>query len=84
MVVGVPEIAPLVVEKERPAGNEGEIDHVETGPPLEVGVAGAVIATPFTNVIELGLYVIDDGGAMLTWMVTTAVALPPLFVAVIV
>ena len=43
-----------------------------------------VIATSFTNVIELGLYVIEDGGAMLTWMVTTAVALPPLLVAVIV
>ena len=60
------------------------MDHVETGPPLEVGVAGAVIATPFTNVIELGLYVTEDGGAMLTWMVTTAVALPPVLVAVMV
>ena len=72
------------MEKERPVGNVGEIDHVETGPPLEVGLAGAVIATPFTNVIELGLYEIEDGGAMLTWMVTTAVALPPLLLAVIV
>jgi|TARA_Y100001934_G_scaffold276161_1_gene372102 hypothetical protein len=60
------------------------MDHDETGPPLEVAVAGAVIATPFTNVSELGLYVTEDGGAMLTWMVTTAVALPPVLVAVIV
>jgi hypothetical protein len=58
------------------------MDHVETGPPLEVGVAGAVIATPFTNVIELGLYVTEDGGAMLTWMVTVAVSLPPSLLAV--
>tara|TARA_A200000159_G_C7179777_1_gene279055 strand:+ start:154 stop:420 length:267 start_codon:yes stop_codon:yes gene_type:complete len=28
--------------------------------------------------------VIEDGGAMLTWIVTTAVALPPVLVAVIV
>jgi len=28
--------------------------------------------------------VIEDGGAILTWIVTTAVALPPVFVAVIV
>ena len=27
---------------------------------------------------------IEDGGAILTWIVTTAVALPPVFVAVIV
>jgi hypothetical protein len=50
---------------ERPAGNEGEIDHVETGPPVAVGVTVAM-AVPFTNVIELGLYVIEDGGAMFT------------------
>ena len=40
------------------------------------------IAVPITSVCELGLYVTEDGGAMLTWMVTTAVALPPVLVAV--
>lgn len=39
MTVGVPEMAPVDVEKERPAGSEdGEIDHEVTAPPLEVGV----------------------------------------------
>ena len=49
IAVGVPEIAPVVAEMERPAGNEGEIVHVETGPPVAVGVT-VVMAVPFTNV----------------------------------
>jgi hypothetical protein len=52
--VGVPEIDPFEVENDRPAGRAGEIDHDVTFPPLEDGIT-VVIATPFTNVIELGL-----------------------------
>lgn len=49
MAVGVPEISPLVVENERPAGSDGEIDQEVTVPPLTVGVA-VVMAVPFVNV----------------------------------
>jgi len=45
VAVGVPEIAPVDVEKERPAGSVGEIDQEVTVPPLEVGVA-VVMAVP--------------------------------------
>jgi len=38
MAVGVPLMAPVEVEKERPAGSVSEIDHEVTVPPLEVGV----------------------------------------------
>jgi len=41
--VGVPEIAPVEVEKERPAGSVGEIDQEATVPPLEVGVAVVMV-----------------------------------------
>ena len=49
VAVGVPEIAPVEVEKERPAGTAGEIDQDVTAPPLEVGVA-VVIAESFVKV----------------------------------
>jgi hypothetical protein len=52
--VGVPEIDPFEVENDSPAGSAGEIDQDVTFPPLEDGIT-VVIATPFTNVIELGL-----------------------------
>jgi len=52
--VGVPETVPSVVEKARPAGSVGEIDHDVTAPPLDVGVT-AVIATSFVRVNELVL-----------------------------
>ena len=52
--VGVPEIAPVDVEKERPDGRVAEIDQEVTVPPLEVGVT-VVMATPFAKVSELGL-----------------------------
>lgn len=54
IAVGVPETVPSVVEKARPAGSVGEIDHEETVPPLDVGVT-AVIATSFVKVNELVL-----------------------------
>ena len=48
-VVGVPEIAPVVLDRVNPAGSDGEIDHVTTAPPLTVGI-DAVIATSFVKV----------------------------------
>ena len=35
--LGVPLISPLEVSNNRPVGSVGEIDHVATGPPVEVG-----------------------------------------------
>ena len=67
--------------KDSPDGNVGEIDHETTAPPLAVGVV-VVIAVPFVKVNELGLYVIEDGGASLTRIVTVVVALPPVLDAV--
>ena len=55
MLVGVPEIAPLVVENVRPLGSDGEIDHEVTVPPLTVGVA-VVMAVPLVRVNGLPLY----------------------------
>ena len=52
--VGVPEIAPVEVEKERPAGRVEEIDQEVTVPPLEVGVT-VVMAVFLVNVRVLGL-----------------------------
>lgn len=46
--VGVPEIAPVDVENDKPAGSDGVIDHDVTVPPLEVGVS-VVIAVPFVK-----------------------------------
>jgi hypothetical protein len=54
MAVGVPLIAPFEVEKVRPDGNVGLIDHWVTTPPLEVGVA-VVMLVPLVSVNELGL-----------------------------
>ena len=47
------------MERERPAGSDGETDHEMTVPPLVVGVT-VVIAVPFVNVSELGEYVMVD------------------------
>ena len=79
--VGVPLISPVEVEKARPAGSDGETDHVSTVPPFEEGVT-AVIAESLVSVNELGLYVIEEGMTSLTTTVIVAVALPPLLVAV--
>jgi hypothetical protein len=53
ITVGVPEIAPVEVSKERPAGSDGEIDQDVIAPPLDVGVT-AVIAVSFAKLNELG------------------------------
>ena len=52
--VGVPEMAPVEESRDRPAGSEGETDHVVMVPPLAVGVT-VVMAVPFVNVNEFGL-----------------------------
>ena len=52
--VGVPLIAPVEVENERPDGSDGEIDQEVTVPPLEVGVT-VVMVEPLVSVSELGL-----------------------------
>ena len=79
--VGVPLMAPVEESSERPAGSDGETDQVVMVPPLLVGVT-VVMAVPLVSVNELGLYVKDDGATSLTTMVTFAVVLPPVFVAV--
>ena len=79
--VGVPLMAPVVESSERPAGSEGETDQEVTGPPLVVGVT-VVMAVPLVRVNVLGLYVSAEGATSLTSMVTSAVVLPPVLVAV--
>ena len=74
-------MAPVEVSKETPAGRVAEIDHEVTVPPLEVGVT-VVIAESFVKERVLGLYVTADGAMSFTAMVTVAVPLPPLLVAV--
>ena len=54
VTVGVPEMAPVDVEKDRPAGSDGEIDQPVTVPPLEVGVA-VVMVVPLFKVNGLPL-----------------------------
>ena len=81
MLVGVPEMAPVDVLKERPLGSDGEIDHEVTAPPLALGVA-VVMAESLVNVNGLPLYTMDDGATSLTVMVTVAVELPPELFAV--
>ena len=83
IAVGVPEISPVDESSVSPAGRDGETDQDVIVPPLTVGVT-SVIAVPLVSVKEFGLYVRDDGATSLTTMVTVAVVLPPLFVAVIV
>jgi len=71
------------VSKRRPAGRLGEICQVTTSPPLDVGV-DAVIAMSLVKVNGFPLYAMDEGMTSLTIIVTVAVSLPPVFVAVIV
>lgn len=52
--VGVPEIVPSVVLKVNPFGNDGEMDHDVTAPPLVDGVTD-VMAVPFVSVNVAGL-----------------------------
>jgi hypothetical protein len=54
MAVGVPEIAPVEIEKTRPAGSVGVIDQDVTVPPVAVGVA-VDMSVSFDNVNEFGV-----------------------------
>ena len=54
ITVGVPEMAPVDVSRDKPAGSVGETDHDTTVPPVEVGVT-AVIAESFASVNEFGV-----------------------------
>ena len=53
IAVGVPEIVPVDVSMDKPAGNAGETDHEVTAPPEDVGVT-LVIAEFFAIVNEFG------------------------------
>ena len=52
--VGVPLSAPSEEAMDKPAGSDGDTDHVVTVPPVVVGVV-VFIVVPFVNVKELGL-----------------------------
>ena len=79
--VGVPEISPVELSNDNPAGSDGVISQLVTVPPLDVGVA-FVIALSLVRVSELGLYATEEGATSLTWIETVAVSLPPALVAV--
>ena len=80
--VGVPLMSPVEVSSDKPAGSDGETEYETTVPPVDVTDV-VVIAVPFVNVNEFVLY--DMTGAIsLTTMVTLAVSVPPVLVAVIV
>ena len=78
--VGVPLMAPVEESRASPAGRDGDVDHEVTVPPVEIGVA-VVMAVPFVSENELGLYE-TFGVTSLTTMVTVAVSLPPVLLAV--
>ena len=52
--VGVPLMVPFEVSSDKPAGSDGDTDHVVTVPPVVVGVV-VFIVVPFVNVKELGV-----------------------------
>ena len=81
IAVGVPDIAPLEASRDKPVGSDGVTDQEVIVPPFTVGVT-VVIAVPLVSVNELGLYVTDEGAASLTRIVTVAVELPPVLLAV--
>ncbi len=53
IAVGVPEIVPVDVSNDKPAGNAGEMDHAVTAPPVDVGVT-LVMVEFFAIVNEFG------------------------------
>ena len=82
IAVGVPEIAPVEESRERPAGRLGETVHEVIVPPPTVGVS-VVMVVPFSKVREFVPYEMV-GASSLTTMVTLAVSVPPVLVAVMV
>ena len=55
VTVGVPDIVPVVLSIDRPAGSAGEIDHESTAPPVPEDGVAAVIAESFASVMKGGL-----------------------------
>ena len=54
IIVGVPQIVPLLVPNDMPVGKDGEIDQLVAGSPVTVGVTELVIAVPMVKVNESG------------------------------
>ena len=54
IIVGVPQIVPLLVPNDMPVGKDGEIDQLVTGSPVNVGVTELVIPVPMVRVKESG------------------------------
>tara|TARA_B100001287_G_scaffold151255_1_gene127275 strand:- start:434 stop:661 length:228 start_codon:yes stop_codon:yes gene_type:complete len=75
-------MSPVEVSSDKPAGSDGETEYETTVPPVDVTEV-VVMAVPLVNVKEFVLYVID-GAMSLTIIVTLAVSVPPVLVAVIV
>ena len=80
--VGVPLMAPVDVSRANPAGSDGDTEYEMTVPPLDVTEV-VVMAVPLVSVKEFVLYAMT-GAISLTVMVTLAVSVPPVLVAVIV
>ena len=69
--------------KFNPDGSDGEIDQEVAVPPPVVGVIVDMVV-PLVSEREVDEYVTEDGARSLTTMVTVAVSVPPVLVAVIV
>ena len=55
IIVGVPQIVPLLAPNDMPVGKDGEIDQLVTGSPINVGVTELVIAVPMVRIKESGV-----------------------------
>ena len=75
-------MSPVEVSSDNPAGSDGETEYETTVPPVDVTEV-VVMVVPLVNVKEFVLYVIA-GAISLTVIVTLAVSVPPVLVAVIV
>ena len=81
--VGTPLITPVLASSVKPFGKVGETDQEVTTPPWLVGVPEEN-AESLVSVNGFPAYSITDGATSLTVMSIVVVALPPVFVAVIV
>ena len=55
IIVGVPQIVPLLAPNDMPVGRDGEIDQLVAGSPVTVGVTELVIGVPMVRVNESGV-----------------------------
>ena len=78
--VGVPLISPVDESMFSPVGRLGEIDHVATGPPVELGVM--VLICRLICVVSVVVPYPITGTASFTSIVTIVEALPPVLLAV--